>query len=97
MSRLDNQIKQAVRLYKNFRGYDPDRIIILPDLNIETAIHLGKLIGVIYENDREQKGKLERFIHHNKRPYPELLADTKTHRLFTDGGRMRVTKHGLIR
>lgn len=97
MSRLSSEIKRATKLYRDFRGYDPDRIIVLPELKIETAIHLGKLVGIIYENDRDEKGKIERFIHETKRPYPDLLADTKTHRLFTDGGRMRITKYGLIR
>lgn len=96
MSRLNDEINQAIKLYQKFRGHNPSRIVLLPDLKIKTAVKLGKLIGLIYESDRDQKGKMERYIHFTKRPYPNLMADTRTHRVFTIGGKMKVTKRGLV-
>ena len=89
-------IRKAVEIYRKFRGHNPSQIIIAPPLKINTAVRLGKMVGVIYESDRERRGKPTRYIHFIDKPYPDLDVDVETKRLFTSGGRIRVTRFGLV-
>lgn len=92
---INRSLKKAIKLYRDFRGRNPTAIVVQPPIKTKVAVRLGKLIGLIYESDRG--GKKERYIHFTREPYPDLNADPDNHRLFTTGGRMKVTKFGLVR
>lgn len=89
-------INKAVKIYRSFMGRDPSRVFVMPPTNTKVAVNLGKLIGVVYASDRGHKGKWTLYQHELKSPYPDLLGDAKTHRLFTQGGRVRITNLGLV-
>jgi len=57
-------------------------------------MRLGELRGVIYRSDRQEKGRPRTFVHFFETP-AELMCDRRGRQLYIQGGRYRVTMHGI--
>ena len=57
-------------------------------------VNLGRLRGLIYTSDKDQKGRPRTFIHFMRRE-PWLTCDVGGRQLYIVGGRYRVTPRGI--
>jgi len=91
----EKRLSQAVALFKDFRGDDPDFVdeieIDLPD----TALVIGKLDAVMYTTMRD--GKKLSFIHKFKASAKPLLCSSYDGKqLLLVGGSYNFTDRGIV-
>ena len=92
------RIDQGKQLFKDFHGFDPKEIdyIKLDSKIPKTLVKIGILREILYHSDKDNPGKMRRYLHDFKKPFPILCADVKGRKLFIIGGNFKVKAEGII-
>lgn len=90
-----SRISDAADLYERFRGDDPEHIDVVDMPDIDTALLIGFLDGVLYTTIRD--GVEEKYIHKFKKSARPLLASSHDgQQLIILGGEYDFTELGIV-
>ena len=95
MSKKREKISQAIKLFQDFTGHDPQYIDTVRMPVHSVAMAVGHCIGIMYETVRD--GKRERYIHRFKkgcRPVLSVSSDGK--QLYLLAGAYTFTERGIV-
>ena len=94
---------KADAVFRKWHDFDPSGHdqIEMPDRISHNVVMLGECSGILYDSDKWQPGKLQRYQHMFKRgKLPPLFYDPENNLLIIPGppvaGAWRVTKDGLV-
>lgn len=90
------QLKQAMTLYRNFSGHEPEVVgkMERPDIP-EVGIVIGELEGVAYETMRD--GEIEKYFHRfDKKVRPLLVSSFDGRLIYILGGEYDFTEDGIV-
>ena len=89
------RIEDAKKLYKRFRGQNPEEIIELNIPSVKVASEIGTLDGVLYTTFRD--GKTESYIHEfREKSKPILAVSCDGRQLIILGGKYKFTDRGIV-
>ena len=91
-------IAEGMKLFGKFHGFEAGRVT---NVQINTKIpgqlvQIGVLKEIVYHSDKDSPGKLKRYLHDFKKPFPVLCTDVKGNRLFILGGGYKVKAEGIV-
>lgn len=90
------QLKQAMTLYRNFSGHEPEVVgkMEKPDIP-EVGIVIGELEGIAYETMRD--GEIEKYFHRfDKKVRPLLVSSFDGRLIYILGGEYDFTEDGIV-
>jgi len=92
----NEQLKQAMTLYRNFSGHEPEIVGKTEKPNIpEVGIVIGDLEGVAYETMRD--GVVEKYFHRfDKKVRPLLVSSFDGRLIYILGGEYDFTEDGIV-
>ena len=93
----NRRLARLARMFKDYHGFEPGQVKMVP---VNTAIpkelvQIGTLREIIYHSDKDDPGRLKRYLHDFKKPYPILCTDVSCNRLFIIGGKFKVKPEGI--
>jgi len=91
-------IEKGKKLFGEFHGFDSSQVshIKLETSIPKTLVKIGVLREILYHSDKDQPGRLHRYIHDFKKPWPILCCDVEGKKLFIVGGNFKVKPEGIV-
>ena len=93
----DDQLKAAVAKYEEFAGQKATKgkWVNIPEPP-RVCVFVGDIRQINYQAAREGNPEKVEYYHRFKKPFPKLVADPKTGKLYIAGGNYRLTARGIV-
>ncbi len=89
------KVKEAIELFKEFTGHEPEHIDYLPLDTNDVSLKIGECDGILYTTVRD--GKKESYIHKfRKKSRPLLAASHDGKKLYILSGEYEFTSRGIV-
>jgi hypothetical protein len=92
------QLEAGARTFRKWHAFPPERVetVAGPRTVPRLLVKLGTIPEIVYDSDK-WSGKRTTYVHKTARGHaPMLCTDPEGRHLFIVGGRVRVTKRGLV-
>jgi len=88
------KVEKAIKLFKRFRGTEPDFVDEYEVEPVDVAMLIGKCDGILYTTERD--GKKESYIHEfTNKACPLLVASWDGKQIMLLGGDYNFTEEGI--
>lgn len=93
----NRRLARLAKMFKDYHGFEPGQVkTVRINTRIPTElVQIGTLQEIVYHSDKDDRGRLKRYLHDFKKPYPILCTDVSRQRLFIIGGKFRVKAEGI--
>lgn len=91
------ELQQAARTFQKWHGFNPSQVTAISGQRRvpRTLVALGTVPEIVYESDK-WTGRKTTYVHKTSRPRPVLATGSDGKGLYLVGGRVRVTRDGLV-